>query len=96
MSDVTRYVITVRFHEETLTEINELNNHLTRAGFTITLTDDEGKVHDPGTNSFGWIGPQSAEEIKALAAGLADTAVKGEAEVTVTTLEAWLKAQRAA
>ncbi|MFG3825590.1 type V toxin-antitoxin system endoribonuclease antitoxin GhoS, partial [Escherichia coli] len=24
--DVTRYVITVVFHEDTLTEINELNN----------------------------------------------------------------------
>lgn len=95
MSDVTRYVVTVLFHEETLTEINELNNHLTRAGFTLTLTDDEGKVHDLGTNTFGFVSPQSEEEVKALAAGLADAAVKHEAEVTVTTFDAWLKARPA-
>lgn len=40
--DITRYVITVTFHEDSLTEINELNNHLTRSGFLLTLTDDEG------------------------------------------------------
>lgn len=95
MSDVTRYVVTVSFHEESLTEINELNNHLTRAGFTLTLTDDEGKVHDLGTNSFGLLSPQSAEEVKALAAGLADTAVKSQSEVAVTTFEEWLKTQSA-
>ncbi|EOC1422650.1 type V toxin-antitoxin system endoribonuclease antitoxin GhoS, partial [Cronobacter sakazakii] len=30
MSEVTRYVVTVKFHEKSLTDINELNNHLTR------------------------------------------------------------------
>ena len=95
MSDVTRYVVTVSFHEESLTEINELNNHFSRAGFTLTLTDDEGKVHDLGTNSFGLLSPQSAEEVKALAAGLADTAVRSQSEVAVTTFEEWLKTQSA-
>lgn len=39
--DLVRYVITVMLHEDTLTEINELNNYLTRDGFLLTMTDDE-------------------------------------------------------
>ncbi len=31
--DLVRYVITVMLHEDTLTEINKLNNYLTRDGF---------------------------------------------------------------
>jgi hypothetical protein len=45
---ITRYVVTVKFHEQSLAEINELNNQFTRAGFLLTLTDEEGKVHDLG------------------------------------------------
>lgn len=88
--DITRYVVTVSFHEQTLTEINELNNHLTRAGFTLTLTDDEGKVHDLGTNTFGLVSPQSADDIKTLTIGLAETAIGRQPDVTVTTFEHWL------
>lgn len=50
-SEIIAWVVTVRFHEETLTEINELSNHLTRAGFTLVLNDDEGNVHELGTNT---------------------------------------------
>ncbi|HEX4502316.1 MAG TPA: type V toxin-antitoxin system endoribonuclease antitoxin GhoS [Scandinavium sp.] len=89
--DITRYVVTVSFHEETLTEINELNNHLTRAGFTLTLTDDEGKVHDLGTNTFGLVSPQSADDIKILTTGLAETAIGQKPEVSVVTFEHWLQ-----
>lgn len=35
--DLVRYVITVMLHEDTLTEINELNNYLTRDGFFCSL-----------------------------------------------------------
>ncbi len=48
--DLVRYVITVMLHEDTLTEINELNNYLTRDGFLLTMTDDEGNIHELGTN----------------------------------------------
>lgn len=89
--DIARYVITVRFHEETLTEINELNNHLTRAGFTLTLTDDEGTVHELGTNSFGFISPLPADEIAALAGGLAEAAIGQKPEVEVLLFDNWLK-----
>ncbi|XNM87918.1 type V toxin-antitoxin system endoribonuclease antitoxin GhoS [Escherichia coli] len=64
-----RYVITVMLHEDTLTEINELNNYLTRDGF-CSMTDDEGNIHELGTNTFGLISTQSEEEIRELVSGL--------------------------
>ncbi|ECM4346431.1 type V toxin-antitoxin system endoribonuclease antitoxin GhoS [Salmonella enterica subsp. enterica serovar Newport] len=89
--DITRYVITVTFPEDSLTEINELNNHLTRSGFLLTLTDDEGNVHELGTNTFGFVSAQSADEIKALVAGLAKSALDKDVDITVATWEAWSK-----
>ncbi|HFK5052741.1 TPA: type V toxin-antitoxin system endoribonuclease antitoxin GhoS, partial [Escherichia coli] len=62
--DLVRYVITVMLHEDTLTEINELNNYLTRDGFLLTMTDDDGNIHELGTNTFGLISTQSEEEIR--------------------------------
>ncbi|WP_201214587.1 type V toxin-antitoxin system endoribonuclease antitoxin GhoS [Klebsiella michiganensis] len=92
-SEIIAWVVTVRFHEETLTEINELSNHLTRAGFTLVLYDDEGNVHELGTNTFGLLSMQNAEEVNALSAGLAETALGRPVDVTVVTFSEWLKAQ---
>ena len=92
-TEIVTRVVTVNFQEETLTEINELSNHLTRAGFTLVLNDENGKVHELGTNTFGLISAQSADEVKALSAGLAETALCGPVDVTVTTFAEWIKAQ---
>lgn len=89
--EITRYVVTVDFHEQSLTEINELNNQFTRAGFLLTLTDEEGKVHDLGTNTFGLISPLSEQEVHELASGLADGAVSETPEIQVITWENWQK-----
>ncbi|EDP8643924.1 type V toxin-antitoxin system endoribonuclease antitoxin GhoS [Salmonella bongori] len=89
--DITRYVITVTFHEDSLTEINEINNHLSRSGFLLTLTDDGGNVHELGTNTFGFISAQSRDEIHALVTGLAKSALDKDVDVTVTTWEEWTK-----
>lgn len=86
---ITRYVVTVKFHDQTLTDLNELNNHFTRAGFLITMTDDEGKVHDLGTNTFGFISALSEQEVHALADGLAESAVHQKTDVTVSTWDTW-------
>lgn len=91
--DITRYVVTVKFHEENLTEINELNNHFTRAGFLLTLSDDEGKVHELGTNTFGLITALSEEEVKEHAAGIAEGALDKKPEIIVSGWEQWLKEQ---
>ncbi|CAH6660031.1 type V toxin-antitoxin system endoribonuclease antitoxin GhoS [Pseudocitrobacter vendiensis] len=91
--DIARYVVTIKFQEETLTELNELNNHLTRAGFTLTLTDDDGKVHELGTNTFGLVSPLKDQEIKELVSGLADAAIDKPVDIDVITFEQWLKDQ---
>ena len=87
--DITRYVVTIKFHEDSLTELNEINNHLTRGGFLLTLTDDEGNVHDLGTNTFGLISPLSVDEVKALASGLIESAIGKQADIDVKTWEEW-------
>ncbi|SCC39646.1 type V toxin-antitoxin system endoribonuclease antitoxin GhoS [Kosakonia oryziphila] len=87
--DITRYVVVVKFHEQSLVEINELNNYFTRAGFLLTMTDDDGNVHDLGTNTFGLISALDEQEVLELAHGLAAAAVAEEADITVSTWEAW-------
>lgn len=94
--DITRYVITVDFHERSLTEINELNNHLTRGGFTLTLSDEEGKVHELGTNTFGFITVQDKQQVEELARGLAESVLGEKPSVTVTTFETWRNALQSA
>lgn len=93
-SDITRYVVTVTFHEESLTEINEVNNHLTRAGFLLTMSDNDGNIRDLGTNSYGLISTLEAEEVKALAGGLTKSALGREVDIIVTTWENWQNEQQ--
>ncbi|EOT1169228.1 type V toxin-antitoxin system endoribonuclease antitoxin GhoS [Cronobacter dublinensis] len=89
--EVTRYVVTITFHEKSLTDINELNNHLTRAGFLLTLADDDGKIHELGTNTFGLVSALSQDEVHDLAQGLGEAALDQKPQVSVTTFEAWLR-----
>ncbi|AIR66123.1 type V toxin-antitoxin system endoribonuclease antitoxin GhoS [Cedecea neteri] len=91
MSDVERYVITVQFEEQSLADINELNNQLTRGGFTLTLIDDQGKIHELGPGSFGLISPLDEQEVEALARGLGSVALGTEPDVVVTRWETWQK-----
>ncbi|WP_336854828.1 type V toxin-antitoxin system endoribonuclease antitoxin GhoS [Pseudescherichia vulneris] len=92
--DITRYVITVKFHEHSLTEINELNNTLTLAGYLLTLSDDDGKVHELGTNTFGLVSPLNEDDIKEQALALAESAIDQRPEIEVMTWENWLKTQQ--
>ncbi len=91
--DIVRYVITVKYKEESLTDINELNNHLTRGGFLLTMSDDEGKVHELGINTFGLVSALSEQDVAELAKGLGHVALGTDPEVTVTTWEKWEKSQ---
>ena len=85
--EIKRYVVTFRFHEENLTDINELNNHLTRGGFTLTMSDDDGKVHELGINTFGLVTAQDEHEVRER---LGESALGQKPEVDITTWEAWL------
>ncbi|KGB00461.1 hypothetical protein DR73_1450 [Enterobacteriaceae bacterium ATCC 29904] len=91
--DITRYVVTVKVHEDSLTELNEINNHLTRSGFLLTLTDDEGNLHELGPNTFGLVSPLSPDEVEALAKGLVASATGKEATVELATWDEWHKQQ---
>ncbi|MDI4746097.1 DUF3156 family protein, partial [Salmonella enterica subsp. enterica serovar Kentucky] len=64
-----RYPVIFTGSKSTAGLINYLNRF--PSGFLLTLTDDEGNVHELGTNTFGFVSAQSADEIKALVAGLA-------------------------
>ena len=92
--DITRYVITIKFHEHSLTEINELNNTFTLAGYQLTLSDDDGKVHELGTNTFGLVSPLREEDIKEQALALAESAIDRRPDIDVVTWENWLKTQQ--
>ncbi|VEB98404.1 Protein of uncharacterised function (DUF2622) [Cedecea lapagei] len=89
MSDIERYVITVHFEERSLADINELNNQLTRGGFSLTLTDEEGKIHELGPGSFGLVSTLDEHEVEALARGLGNVALGKEPDVDVTRWEIW-------
>lgn len=93
-NEITAWVVSVTFHEQALTEINEVSNHFTRAGFVLTLNDEDGNPHELGTNTFGLLSAQDADEVKALSAGLAESALGRPAEITVSTFAEWLKAQK--
>jgi len=86
-----RYVVTFKFQENNLTDLNELNNQLTRGGFLLTMSDDEGKIHELGINTFGLISTSSQTEVEELSRGLGQLALGIEPEVSVTTWENWLQ-----
>ncbi|WBM69059.1 type V toxin-antitoxin system endoribonuclease antitoxin GhoS [Buttiauxella sp. WJP83] len=89
--DIERYVVTLKFEEHNLTDLNEMNNALTRGGFLLTLTDDEGKIHELGINTFGLISTLNQTEVAELARGLGQLALGREPEVSITTWDIWLQ-----
>lgn len=92
-TDVTRYMITIEHKATGLTPVNELNNEMTRAGFSLTMTDEDGKRHEPGPGTWGLTSTLSAQEVEELARALGKLALGEEPQVNVTTLEEWRKAQ---
>jgi hypothetical protein len=91
--DITRYVVTIKVHEDSLTELNEITNHLTRSGFLLTLTDDEGNLHELGPNTYGLLSPLSKDEVEALAKGLVESATGKDAVIDITSWDEWHRQQ---
>lgn len=91
---IARYVVTVNIHEDSLTERNEINNHLTLGGFLLTMTDDDGNLHELGPNTYGLISPLSEEEVKALVSGLVESACGKVPEVEISSWEHWQNQQQ--
>jgi len=92
--DITRYVVTVNFHEGSLTDLNEINNAFSRANFLLTMTDEEGTVHELGPLTFGLISAFSQEEVSTMATGLVESATDKSAEIDVDTWETWKKKEQ--
>ena len=92
--EIARYVVTVKIHEDSLTELNEINNNLTRGGFLLTMTDGDGNLHELGTHTYGLVSTLSEDEVKALATGLVESATGKEPQVEVTSWENWQKQQQ--
>ncbi|HQR65390.1 MAG TPA: type V toxin-antitoxin system endoribonuclease antitoxin GhoS, partial [Klebsiella pneumoniae] len=52
-NEITAWVVSVTFHEQALTEINEVSNNFTRAGVVLELNDEEGTPPQLGSHTFG-------------------------------------------
>ncbi len=88
--DLKRYIVTFHYQESGLSDIQTLTSAMVAAGFSTTLKDDEGKVHELGTNSFGLVSALSQEDLQQQATAAGESVLHQKAEVSVTTLEAYL------
>ncbi len=95
MSDhgVNRYVVTFSYQEKGLGDLQSLNSAMVNGGYTTTLHDDDGHPHELGSNSFGIVSALEEQDLADQAAALAEVALHQRPEVSVTTLDAFLKAQ---
>jgi len=92
-SSLTRYVVTFRYQEKGLTDLNKLTSTLTGAGFSLTHHDDNGVPRELGTNSFGFVSALEQQEISEMAAGLGEVALGQRPEVEVQSWETYQQQQ---
>ncbi|WP_312056834.1 type V toxin-antitoxin system endoribonuclease antitoxin GhoS [Pantoea brenneri] len=90
-NSLTRYIVTLQYQESGLSDILELTGAMTAAGFTTTLTDDEGHPHELGTNSFGIVTTLEEDDLRQQVAAAGESALGQKPEVTVTTFEQFLR-----
>ncbi|KPA07779.1 type V toxin-antitoxin system endoribonuclease antitoxin GhoS [Pantoea agglomerans] len=88
---LTRYIVTFHYQESGLSDILELTSAMTAAGFTTTMTDDDGHQHELGTNSYGIVSTLEAEDLRQQVTAAGESALGQEPEVTVTTFEEYLR-----
>ncbi|WP_455852186.1 type V toxin-antitoxin system endoribonuclease antitoxin GhoS [Pantoea endophytica] len=91
--DVKRYIVTLKYQENGLGDLQSVNSAMINGGYSTTLSDDEGHPHELGTNSFGIVSALEEHEVAEQAAGYALIALEHKPEVTVITLETFLKEQ---
>ena len=89
--DVKRYIVTLKYQENGLGDLQSVNSAMINGGYSTTLSDDEGHPHELGTYSFGIVSALEELEVAEQAAGYAQIALGQKPEVTVITLEAFLK-----
>ena len=90
-NDLTRYIVTFHYQESGLSDILELTSAMTAAGFTTTLTDNDGHPHELGTNSYGIVNSLEAEDLRQQVTAAGESALGQKPEVTVMTVEEYLR-----
>lgn len=92
MSDTLKsYIVTFHYQESGLGDIQKLTSAMVAAGFSTTLNDHEGKAHELGTNSFGLVSALSQDDLQQQATAMGESVLHQKPEVSVTTLEAFLR-----
>lgn len=91
--DLKRYVVTLSYQDESLSDLQSLNSVMINGGYSTTINDDKGHPHELGTNSFALISALDQQEAIAQTVGLAEVALHRKPEVEITTLEDYLKSQ---
>ncbi|MCG7387221.1 MULTISPECIES: type V toxin-antitoxin system endoribonuclease antitoxin GhoS [Pantoea] len=92
MSDgLKRYIVTFHYQESGLSDVQTLNSAMIAGGFSTTLNDDQGHAHELGTNSFGLVSALSQEDLQRQAVAAGESVLHQTPDVTVTTLEAFLR-----
>lgn len=94
-STINSYIVSVKIHDENLTDCNELTNHFTLGGFLLTMKDEQGQVRDLGSHTFGLLSPLSIDEVKNIAQGLCASALNKQTEISVVTWDEWQKSTEA-
>lgn len=90
-NSLTRYIVTLHYQESGLSDILELTGAMTAAGFTTTLTDDEGHPHELGTNSFGIVTTLEEEDLRQQVTSAGESVLGQKPDVTVIPFEQYLR-----
>lgn len=90
-SGLHHYVVTFRFQEIGLTDVLELSSAMIGAGFSTTLSDDQGHPNELGTNNFGIVSALELEDIRQQALSIGKMLLEKEPEVEVQTFTQFRK-----
>lgn len=90
-SSSTGFVVSFSYPERSLTDLAKLTGQMTLAGFSTTITDENGVPHELGINSFALITPLNQEDVQQLAQGLGEVALGSKPDVTVVTRSDYIK-----
>lgn len=90
-SSSTGFVVSFRYSERSLTDLAELTGQMTLAGFSTTISDENGVSYELGINSYSLITPLNQEDVHKLAQGLGEVALGEKPEVSVVTRSDYFK-----
>lgn len=90
-SSSTGFVVSFSYPQRSLTDLATLTGQMTLAGFSTTISDENGVSHELGINSFSLITPLNQEDVQQLAQGLGEVALGEKPNVTIVTHSDYFK-----